>query len=129
MAHKEPRTVKEMLSIANSYAAGEEALLETRGNKKTRKSSQPESSKGKDKKRKGDKLVVVVKRPRRRAPNPEEYQRFLDSPCIWHDKGNHKTKDCYSLKGYTKEILKKTGGSKKAEGARDKEDDEFSEPK
>ena len=49
--------------------------------------------------------MAAVEQPHRRDPNPKEYQRFLDSPCIWHDKGNQKTKDCYSLKGYAKEIL------------------------
>jgi hypothetical protein len=62
---KNPRTLKQMLAIANKYTLTEEATLDTREQKKEElgHTDQPSSSKGDDKKRKVDRSVNVVEQP------------------------------------------------------------------
>jgi hypothetical protein len=62
---KNPRTLEQMLAIANKYTLTEEATLDTREQKKEElgHTDQPSSSKGDDKKRKVDRSVNVVEQP------------------------------------------------------------------
>jgi hypothetical protein len=63
---KNPRTSKEMFSIANKYALAEETTLDTWEQKKQKDSchmDQPSSSKGHDKKRKVNRSVNTVEQP------------------------------------------------------------------
>jgi hypothetical protein len=59
---KNPRTLEQMLAIANKYTLTEEATLDTREQKKEElgHTDQPSSSKGDDKKRNVDRSVNVV---------------------------------------------------------------------
>jgi hypothetical protein len=63
LAMKNPRTLEEMLAIANKYVLVEEATLNTKEAKKEKKSNhsdRPKTSKSNDKKRKHDRFVSNV---------------------------------------------------------------------
>jgi hypothetical protein len=65
LAMKNPRTLEEILAIANKYDLEEEATLDNREQKKEKESGQidqPSSSNGHDKKRKTDRSVNEVER-------------------------------------------------------------------
>jgi hypothetical protein len=108
---KNPRTSEEMLAIANKYALAEEVALDTREQKETESShsDQPSSSKGHDKKRKVDRSVNNVERPRRSKeyrPRLGEFEGFLDCICNFYPQGKHKTWDCGQLLGFRDEVVK-----------------------
>jgi hypothetical protein len=87
LAMKNHRTLEQMFSIANRYALAEEATLDTRVQKESGHPDLPSSSKGHDKKRKLDRCVNVVERPRRHKeyrPRSGEFEGFLDRICIFH---------------------------------------------
>jgi hypothetical protein len=85
---KNPRTLEQMFSIANRYALAEVATFDTREQKKeSGHPDQPTSSKGHDKKRKPDRSVNVVERPRHHKEyrlRPGEFKGFLDRFYIFH---------------------------------------------
>jgi hypothetical protein len=91
-----PRMSEEMFAIANKYALGKEATLNTRVQKKEKESghtNQPSSSKGHDKKRKADRSVNNVEQARcnkEYRPTPGEFEGFLDRICIL---GKNKAQD------------------------------------
>jgi hypothetical protein len=61
LAMKNPRTSEQMLAIASKYALAEEAILDTREQKKkSGHTDQSSSSKGHDKKRKVDCSINAV---------------------------------------------------------------------
>jgi hypothetical protein len=61
LSMKNPRMSEQMFSITNKYALAEEAILDTREQKKeSGHPNQPSSSKGHDKKRKLDHSVNTV---------------------------------------------------------------------
>src|SRR6266540_3827697 len=71
------------------------------------KKDSAEYSKPKDRKRKGDNLVVATDRSRSpRAPRSEDFKKVMDATCPFHPKGKHAVKDCYSLQDYIKEHIK-----------------------
>ncbi|GJN40613.1 hypothetical protein PR202_gb29857 [Eleusine coracana subsp. coracana] len=94
-------TAQECFDIADKFASGKLALGDIWGKGKEKRSDKPESSK-KDKKRKSDNVVHTMdrlqKNPRTNHPSMDE---LLSGPCLLHPKGNHKSKDCYRLKGFT----------------------------
>jgi hypothetical protein len=106
---KNPRSSKKMFSITNRYALAEKATVDTREQKKmSGHPDQPSSSKGHDKKRKPDRSINVVERPRRQKeywPRPGEFEGFLDRICIFHHQGKHKTGDYDGLQGFVDEVL------------------------
>jgi hypothetical protein len=80
-----------MLAIAKKYALAEEATLETRESKKDKKPSRPDragTSMSKEKKRKPDRMMANVERPRcsrtEYQPRPDEYEGYLDGICMFH---------------------------------------------
>jgi hypothetical protein len=83
LSMKNPRMSEEMLVIANKYDLAEEATLNTKEQKKEElgHSDQPSSSKGHDKKRKADRSVNNIERPRcnkEYRSRPGEFEGFLD---------------------------------------------------
>jgi hypothetical protein len=76
-----------MFTIASKYALAEEVTLDTREQKESGHTDQPSSSKGHDKKRKANRSINAMERPRR---NKEYWQRsgefegFLDHICIFY---------------------------------------------
>jgi hypothetical protein len=67
LARKNPRSCKELFTIADKYTIAEEAILETQGSKKDKRSShndRSESSKSQDRKRKSVCEVTNVERSR-----------------------------------------------------------------
>jgi hypothetical protein len=93
---KNPRMSEQMFSIANRYAQAEEATLDTREQKELAHLDQPSSSKGHDKKRKPDHSVNAVEQPchhKEYRPRSGEFEGFLDSICVFHPQGKHKTRD------------------------------------
>jgi hypothetical protein len=100
---KNPMMSEEMFVIANKYALVEEAALDTREQKNEKElgcSDQPSSSKGHHKKRKADRSVNNVERPRcnkEYCPRLGEFEGFLDRICIFHPQGKHKTRVCDRL--------------------------------
>jgi hypothetical protein len=105
---KNPRTLEEMLAITNKYALAEEAILDTREQKKEKESGhadQPNSSKGRDKKRKADCSVNAVDRPRHNKeyrPRSSEFEGLLDRICIFHPQ---------RVQGFTDEVFKMAKGA------------------
>jgi hypothetical protein len=101
LAMKNPWMSEQMLAISNKYALAEEVTLDTREQKKELSlTNQPSSSKGHDKKRKANRSVNTVERPRHNKeyrPKPGEFEGFLDRICIFHPQGKHKTQDCDQL--------------------------------
>jgi hypothetical protein len=65
LAMENPKMSEHMFSITNRYTLVEEATLDTREQKESRHPDQPNSSKGHNKKRKPDRSVYAIERPRR----------------------------------------------------------------
>jgi hypothetical protein len=91
LAMKNPRTLEEMLAIANRYALAEEATLETRESRKDKKPSRlgrAGTSKSNDKKMKPDRMMANVERlccsRTEYQPQPDEYEGYLDGICMFH---------------------------------------------
>jgi hypothetical protein len=88
LAMKNPRMLEYMFSITNRYALDEEAILDTREQKKEPSHlDQPSSSEGHDKKRKPDHSVNAVEQPHLHQeywPSMGEFKGFLDHICIFH---------------------------------------------
>jgi hypothetical protein len=113
---KNPRTSEEMLAITNKYTLAEEVTFDNRDpnrdskkDKESGQSDRPSSSKVNDKKRKSDRSVGNVERPRctkEYRSRPGEFQGFLDRICIFHLQGKHKTWDCDRLQGFANEVLR-----------------------
>jgi hypothetical protein len=85
---KNPRTSKQMFSIANRYILAEEATPYTREQKEeSGHPNQPSSSKGHDEKRKLDRSINAVEWPHHHQecrPKLGEFKGFLDRICIFH---------------------------------------------
>jgi hypothetical protein len=87
---RNPKTSKEILTIANKYALAKEATLDTREQNKDKElgpSDQSSSSKSHDKKRKEDHSMNNVEWPHRNKEyqlRSGEFEGFLDHICIFH---------------------------------------------
>ena len=69
--------------------------------RQNQKKEAPESSKPKDRKRKGGDLVVAAECSRPpRAPRTDDFDKVMESSCPFHPKGKHSAKDCFALKAY-----------------------------
>ena len=56
-----------------------------------------ESSKPKGQKHKGDDLVAAIERSRpSQPPRTDDFAKVMESICLFHPKGKHSAKDCYS---------------------------------
>jgi hypothetical protein len=123
LSMKNPRMSEQMFSITNKYALAEEAILDTREQKKeSGHPNQPSSSKGHDKKRKLDHSVNTVERPhchKEYRPRLGEFEGFLDHIFIFHPQGKQKTRDCDWLQGFADEVLKMADHEKKPEDPKD----------
>src|SRR6266498_4248979 len=122
LSWRQPETVKELFDMADWYASQEEAMVAENDDRPRQnpKKDSVESSKPKDRKRKGDDLVAATERGRPpRAPRSEDYKKVMDATCPFHPKGKHATKDYYSLQDYIKEHIKNP-----AQGAPDRNQDQ-----
>ncbi|GJN34711.1 hypothetical protein PR202_gb23400 [Eleusine coracana subsp. coracana] len=85
---------QECFKIADKFASGESVLDDIHSKSKEKRLDKPEFSK-KDKKRKHDNMVTTVDRSQK---NPQTNQQTMDDllsgSCLWHQKENHKAKDC-----------------------------------
>ncbi|GJN18556.1 hypothetical protein PR202_gb05728 [Eleusine coracana subsp. coracana] len=127
-------TTQECFEIANKLASRESALYDIRGKGKGKHSDKLESSK-KDKKWKTENMVAVVDQPKKKPSDKfVDHGQLAKWPCLWHPKGNHKAKDCYTLKGFVTAALKvakdppRRNGKDKPNDDNDKDEDgEFKE--
>src|SRR5438105_4983768 len=89
ISRKQPRTVKVLFDMADQYANQEDAIAtenDDRPRQKDKKDN-PESSKPKDRKRKGDDMVTVTECSRPpRAPRMDDFEKVMESPCPFHPK-------------------------------------------
>src|SRR5207237_4966122 len=103
------KIVKELFDMADWYANQEDAMAakhHDRSRQKDKKDN-PESSKPKDCKRKGDDMVVAAERSRPpRAPRVDDFEKVMESPYLFHPKGKHTAKNCFTLKRYVEEHSK-----------------------
>ena len=70
-------------------------------------------------------MVAVVDRstcPRFSAPKSEDYEKFMNSHCIWHDRGKHTNRECNNMTWFALEILK--GANKVAPAKKQEKDGE-----
>src|SRR5438132_14436072 len=73
------------------------------------KKDNPESSKPKYRKRKGDDMVTVAERSRLPcATRLDDFEKVMESPYPFHPKGKHAVKDCFTLKKYVEEHSKRS---------------------
>src|SRR6266540_3490898 len=95
--------------MADRYANQEDMMTTEHDDRQRQKDKKDnlESSKPKDRKRKGDDMVATAKRSRPpRAPHVDDFRKVMDSPCPFHPKGKHAAKDCFTLKKYAEEHSK-----------------------
>src|SRR5436190_910345 len=101
--------LKELFDMADRYANQEDTMAaenDDRPRQKERKDV-PESSKPRDRKCKGDDMVVAAERSRSaRPPCMDDFKKVMESPCPFHPKGKHAIKDCFALKNYMEEHSK-----------------------
>src|SRR6266542_1235573 len=122
LSRRQPKTVKELFDMTDRYASQEEAVATEKDDRPRQnpKKDSAESSKPKDRKRKGDNLVVAADRSRPpRAPHSEDFKKVMDATCPFHPKGKYAAKDYYSLQDYIKEHIKDP-----AQGAPDRNQDQ-----
>src|SRR5438105_3309014 len=89
--------------MADRYANQEEAMATEHDDRprQNQKKDAAESSKQKDRKRKGDDMVAAAERSRPpRAPCTNDFDKVMESSCPFHPKGKHSAKDCFALKAY-----------------------------
>jgi len=92
LVRKDPRTCEELFEIANPYANAEDALTETRGERRSGHREKGESSKPGDRRKKSDREVANIERPpspklaeyRTHRVKPTEYADFLERKCVIH---------------------------------------------
>src|SRR5438105_2619968 len=95
--------------MADRYAKQEEAMATENDDRPHQKATKdaPESSKPKDRNRKGDDMVTVAEHSRSpRASHTDDFKKVMESPCPFHPKGKHAAKDCFTLKKYMEEHSK-----------------------
>ena len=80
LVRKDSRTCEDLFAIANPYANAEEAVTESRGDRRASHREKGESSKPSDRKKKTDREVANIERPRSPKQahriNPTEYAEF-----------------------------------------------------
>lgn len=111
--HNLKLTAKECFEIADEHAAGESCVdnVQSKGkehkDKKNMNHQKGEpSDTGGRRKRKADNFVAAVDRSRKSGNfNQQSIDRLFDNPRIWHPNSSHKTKGCYSLKGFANRAL------------------------
>src|SRR5437762_12112360 len=102
-SRRQPKIVKELFDMADRYASQEEAMAAEHDDRprQNQKKDLAESSKQKDRKRKGDDMVVAAERSRPpRAPRTDDFDKVMESSCPFHPKGKHSAQDCFALKAY-----------------------------
>src|SRR5438034_4108547 len=95
--------------MVDRYANQDEAMATENDDRpsQNQKKDAAESSKPKDRKRKGDDMVAAAERSRPpRAPRTDDFKKAMESACPFHPKGKHAAKDCFSLKNYVEEHSK-----------------------
>src|SRR5438105_9161830 len=95
--------------MADWYANQEDAMVAENIDRPCQKERKdvPESSKPKDRKRKGDDMVTAVEHSQPpRALRMDDFEKVMESPCPFHPKGKHEAKDCFTLKKYVEEHSK-----------------------
>src|SRR6266540_3156707 len=100
LSRRQLETVKELFNMADRYASQEEVMATENDDRPRQnpKKDSAESSKPKDRKRKGDDLVAATDHSRPpQAPRSEDFKKVMDGTCPFHPKGKHAAKDCYSL--------------------------------
>ena len=101
--------VKDLFDMADQYANQEETMAIENNDRprQNQKKDAAESSNPKDRKRKGDNLVVAAERNQSpRAPRTDDYDKVMESSCPFHPKGKHSAKDCFALKAYVEQNSK-----------------------
>ena len=84
LSRRQPKIVKELFDMADRYASQEEAVAAEKDDRSRQnpKKDSAESSKPKDRKRKGDNLVAAANRSRPpRAPLSEDFKKLMDDTC------------------------------------------------
>lgn len=103
-----------MFDITNEYASGESALwhLHSKG-KETRQDNDAsrDSKSNNNNKRKAYNFVIAIGQsseplsPFKKGLKKPSLEQILDGPCLLH-KGNHKARECFSLRSFTTAGLK-----------------------
>ena len=109
LSQRQPETVKDLFDMADRYASQEEAMAAEHDDRphQNQKKDAAESSKQKDRKRKGDDMVAAAERSRPpRAPRTDDFDKVMESSCPFHPKGKHSAKDCFALKAYVEKNSK-----------------------
>src|SRR5438105_14501929 len=102
--------VKDLFDMADRYTSQEEAVAAKNNDRprQNRRKDNAESSKPKGQKRKGDDLVAAAERTRpSRPPRTDNFAKIMESVCLFHPKGQHSAKDCYSLRDYVEKHSKR----------------------
>src|SRR5207244_11079415 len=84
LSRRQPKTVKELFDTTDRYANQEEAMAAENDDRphQNQKKDAAESSKPKDRKRKGDDLVAAAERSRPpRAPRTDDLTKVMEAPC------------------------------------------------
>src|SRR5438105_3307521 len=95
LSRRQPKIVKELFDMADWYANQEEAMAAEKDDwpRQNQKKDAAESSKPKDRKRKGDDLVAVAEHSRPpRAPRTDDFKRVMESPCPFRPNGKTRGK-------------------------------------
>ena len=124
LARKDVRTCEELFDIENQYATAEEVVSETQESKRDKKTShhdRSESSRSQEKKKKADREVANIERPRSPKPThrvkPNKCAEFLECKCVIHPQRNHKMRDCFKIDSLAEVLAnaKNAGPNKKPE--------------
>lgn len=116
LGRKRPRTTKELLDIATSHAAGEEAVgalfpraTEARGKRNQDAGEGPSEKlpkKNKQRQRPGQEVVAATGRPSGRAPTgeaPDHFEKMWNGPCPNHQYPvPHLYKECSLMRKFLK---------------------------
>src|SRR5436190_1414341 len=95
--------------MVDRYANKEDATATEKDDRphQKEKKDNPESSKSKNRKRKGDDMVAAVERSwPPRTPHMDDFEKVMESLCSFHPKGKNVAKDCFTLKKYVEEHSK-----------------------
>src|SRR5438128_7789832 len=87
LSRRQPKMVKELFDMADRYANQEEAMAAENDDwpRQNQKKDVLESSKPKDRKRKGDDLVAAIEPSRPpRAPRTNDFKKVMESSCPFH---------------------------------------------
>src|SRR6266540_234437 len=109
LSRRQLETVKDLFDMADRYASQEEAMATEHDDwpRQNQKKDTAESSKQKDRKRKGDDMVAAAERSRPpRAPRTDDFDKVIESSCPFHPKGKHLAKDYFTLKAYVEKNSK-----------------------